>query len=171
MKNTLSAVILATLFLLIVSMLMVVISVFKRSGKNKISFWLFRCRRDRGISDEDEDGDGYDDGDDSTDVDEDAIRTKRVILRQAILYVGAFILTYVFFVIGTIIPGSTPDYIRILRSFFGPLQGFFTALIFLYQKVHTLRRSLPDDCSVLSALKTILRKPSSIPEVLISDID
>merc|ERR1719162_2465556 len=82
--NAFLAVVLVTLFILVVSMLMVVISIFKRNGKNKIGFWSFTCRRDRGTYDEDGDGDG----DNSTDVDDDAITTKRVILRQAILYIG-----------------------------------------------------------------------------------
>jgi len=93
---------------------------------------------------------------------------------QSFCYFIAFILTWMFGVI-EIIRGITvrhPDgrtsYISALRLVFQPLQGFFSALIFVSHKVIICRRS--QDMTLKEALWTIFSNTSSVPEIFISQV-
>ncbi len=99
----------------------------------------------------------------------------RVLLLQACMYIAAFALTWVWFVVMIIknrrhengfVPGRN---FIIARSIFRPLQGFFNAIIFIYQKAYTLRRadrSLP----FMSAIFLVIKSPKTVPGMLISGI-
>ena len=53
---------------------------------------------------------------------------------------------------------------------FNPLQGFFNALIFIYNKVCMVKGS-NDDITFMAALKIVLFLPRHIPEVMLTSIE
>ncbi len=54
---------------------------------------------------------------------------------------------------------------------FQPLQGFFNAVIFIYQKAHILRRMRANaGLNWFCAIKTVILSPSIVPERLVSSI-
>mmetsp|Transcript_15732 Transcript_15732/g.22921 ORF Transcript_15732/g.22921 Transcript_15732/m.22921 type:complete len:525 (-) Transcript_15732:91-1665(-) len=100
-------------------------------------------------------------------------RTKSIGI-QSFCYFMAFILTWMFGVIEIIRgktsghPDGTTSYISALRLVFQPLQGFFSALIFVSHKVIICRRS--QDMTLKEALWTIFSNTSSVPEIFISQV-
>eukprot|EP01083_Nonionella_stella_P065492 171657_1 len=105
----------------------------------------------------------------------DKFKETRAVLSQALMYIFAFLLTYMWDVIlvmtnaGKIFkPRPLLDG---LRLFFSPMQGFFNALIFIYTKTYTLRHAAQNNPSFYSSVKTVIFAPSSIPELLVSSID
>ncbi len=107
---------------------------------------------------------------------------------QAIMYTGAFLLTWLWLLIAVStyrrVPPSNGIYWNIicfLVTFFLPLQGFFNALIFLYHKVHILRKSQrrldgyeetdENGMSFCTALRTVVFEPYTVPEMLLSSIE
>ncbi len=92
----------------------------------------------------------------------------RTALRQALMYIAAFVLTWIWLCIALISPGKPwNDY---LKMFFQPLQGFFNAAIFFTSKVHVLRKSKPD-LTRWQALGQVLMSPWTVPLVVVSHID
>ncbi len=105
----------------------------------------------------------------------------RVLLLQACMYIAAFVLPYTWILVlfiktgGTSTSGNGNDsydpgrYFIIARSIFRPLQGFFNAIIFIYQKAYSLRRadrSLP----FMGAIVQVIKSPQTVPGMLISGI-
>ncbi len=102
-------------------------------------------------------------------------RRTRSVLIQALMYIVAFILTYVwtiiFFTRVETYSVQRPSYIMaFLNVFFPPLQGFFNALIFTYQKAHTLRLA-DSDLDFFDAFKQVIRSPSTVPDIVVSKIE
>jgi len=103
----------------------------------------------------------------------------RAVLNQALMYISAFLLSYSWiFVIGFLTSKhSTLEFgsrttLSVLAVFFQPLQGFFNAIIFIYQKARILRRMQTHaGLNWLSAFKKVILVPSVVPEQLISCID
>ena len=91
-----------------------------------------------------------------------------IVSRQAGMYVGAFIITWVF----TIMSFGMEDNwsVQILKCIFQPLQGFFNFLIFMYHKIHNVRRC-NKDFGFGRALKFVFQSPSEVPQMLLSKID
>ncbi len=104
----------------------------------------------------------------------------RAVLNQALMYISAFLLSYSWiFLIGfltskhrnTLEFGSGTT-LSVFAVFFQPLQGFFNAMIFIYQKARILRRMQTHaGLNWLSAFKKVILEPSVVPEQLISCID
>eukprot|EP00553_Chaetoceros_curvisetus_P013824 CAMPEP_0204639136 /NCGR_PEP_ID=MMETSP0717-20131115/41863_1 /ASSEMBLY_ACC=CAM_ASM_000666 /TAXON_ID=230516 /ORGANISM="Chaetoceros curvisetus" /LENGTH=272 /DNA_ID=CAMNT_0051659129 /DNA_START=111 /DNA_END=926 /DNA_ORIENTATION=- len=92
-----------------------------------------------------------------------SLELTRMILIQAILYVAAFLLSWLPTLIVTI--GPLSDVGDVVRLIFQPLQGFFSAIIFVYHKAHNLYRS--DDVTMWQAVWKVIVKPSRAPEVII----
>jgi len=92
--------------------------------------------------------------------------TKRTVLRQAVMYVGAFFLTWGWSLV-SIVSGSPVAH---LKFFFQPLQGFFNAFIFFYVMIGMLRKAESDLTFVEAVRKTIF-SPSTVPEVVLSRIE
>ncbi len=92
----------------------------------------------------------------------------RTALRQALMYIAAFVLTWIWLGIALISPGKPfNDY---LKMFFQPLQGFFNAAIFFASKMHILRKSKPN-LTRWQALKQMLMSPWTVPLMVVSQID
>ncbi len=100
----------------------------------------------------------------------------RAIMTQALMYIIAFLLTYVcLFILLMKIPTYTSEsgpssILSFFVVFFQPLQGFFNAIIFIYHKAYTLRRANAD-LGLFSASKQVIVSPSTVPQQVISDIE
>lgn len=94
------------------------------------------------------------------------LKTKRIMF-EAMLYVGAFLLTHLFFICTFLVPEKW--YLQMLRLMFAPLQGFFNALIFIYHKIHLLRVANVR-LRFSQALRDVLLLPIDVPDILISEL-
>ncbi len=147
-------VLLLTTFLVLVSALVLVVATIFHAEM------LIRRRR-RALRSENADGG-------SPSLETEFKRTKAVLI-QAVLYIGAFMFTWIWVVL-IVIFNKQPIPILILASFFRPLHGFFSAIIFTYQKVHTLRQTRVE-LTYFKALKQIIMAPSTVPGQLISRME
>ena len=102
---------------------------------------------------------------DEHDAQESQYYLTKIITRQALMYIGAFLLTWIF----TFLSFFKQDerWIQALKLVFQPLQGFFNFFIFLFHKVTTICRS-DEDVNISEALQIIFTCPKDIPDVLIS---
>jgi hypothetical protein len=91
----------------------------------------------------------------------------KAVVCQAFLYVISFILTWI---CTTLVFSIDSDVIRYMKIICQPLQGFSNALIFLYHRVHNLKRSCPELGWCESLMKSI-RDPKCVPEEFFSSID
>ncbi len=96
-------------------------------------------------------------------------RTKAIFI-QAMMYVSAFLLTWIWMIIFRANAGTQSNTLSFLGLFFRPLQGFFNTIIFVYQKVHILRRS-DIRLSFFGAFKQVIMSPSTVPQVVVSHIE
>ncbi len=106
-------------------------------------------------------------------------RQTRTVLRVALMYIFAFFLSWIWYVIA-ILFGSIIEYRLIWqiidhgKLICGPLQGFFNAFIFIYNKMHTLRESNEErhrNLKFWQALKRIIISPSIVPELVLSRVE
>ncbi len=97
------------------------------------------------------------------------LKRTRLIVRQAIMYILAFFLTWIFFVIPW--NSNSPEYVDVLESILVPLGGFWNMLIFVYSKICLLREVNTDVDSNFSAFLLLLKDPDSVPEVILSGIE
>jgi len=98
---------------------------------------------------------------------------RQSILLQALMYLGAFILTWWWVFAALILRAlgrPVPYSFQILTAIFLPLQGFFNALIFISHKVQFLRK-YRNELTSFAALKLVLLSPWVVPEVLFSGIE
>lgn len=104
-----------------------------------------------------------------------AQETKRIVTRQAIMYILAFFFSHGFTVLSYMDLrlrnySSYTEWIAILRIIFQPLQGFFNMLIFLHHKVHSIRRDNPHE-SFVQALRTVFLTPKTVEDPIVSSIE
>ncbi len=73
---------------------------------------------------------------------ESAQRNRRIISVQILMYIAAFVITWIMAVV-TLLSEKTriQQWAQILRMIFQPLQGFFNMFIFFYHKVHVICRN------------------------------
>ncbi len=115
----------------------------------------------------------------------------RATLRQALMYIGAFLLTWGWVGVTMAIPVTSPFWDAVgtsgawryipdqIKFTLMPLQGFFNASIFIYSKVYILWQSESSSSSssssssltVWQAIKRVILAPKSIPDILVSRID
>jgi hypothetical protein len=91
--------------------------------------------------------------------------------RVALMYISAFLITWVWTVI-SVVPPKTLGVLGWLiigygRLIFFPLQGFFNCLIFVYNKVHNILNSSRDEMTFSQALKKVVFSPSIEEEEII----
>uniref|UniRef100_A0A7S3V6X0 G-protein coupled receptors family 1 profile domain-containing protein n=1 Tax=Chaetoceros debilis TaxID=122233 RepID=A0A7S3V6X0_9STRA len=100
----------------------------------------------------------------------------KVALRQALMYITTYFLTWTWYAITIALGGKGPDNVyRVidpLKVFFMPLQGFFNACIFLYHQILSLRQSESGrELQFLQAIKMVIMTPKEVPEVLLSMLE
>ena len=93
----------------------------------------------------------------------------RTITLQASMYVGAFLLTWMWIFLSYLkYPGDGRQrfgdipLIQVLKLIFQPLQGLYNLLIFLYHKIYNLQKT-KDDLDFLTALKLVFKSPGTVP--------
>ena len=101
-----------------------------------------------------------------------ARRMTRIITIQALMYVGAFLLSWTFTFIAFFYGDDGGPYlVQLLRTIFQPLQGLLNMLIFFYHKISMIIRS-DEGKTVGDALQILLLKPKETPDaVAISSIE
>ncbi len=96
----------------------------------------------------------------------------KVIVYQALMYIGAFIVTWLWVLMLVFVRGEGSEtYYSIvdrLKVFFQPLQGFFNAWIFLWHKAYLLRRS-DRNLTFFEAMRKAIVSPYEVPEMLIEN--
>ena len=91
----------------------------------------------------------------------------RIIVRQALMYILASLLTWCWSIMQFFVDTEP---IVLGTAIFTPLQGFFNAISFIYHKVENIQRSQNYDTNFYEALKVVLCNPNEVVEVCISGI-
>eukprot|EP00553_Chaetoceros_curvisetus_P000902 CAMPEP_0204628172 /NCGR_PEP_ID=MMETSP0717-20131115/15195_1 /ASSEMBLY_ACC=CAM_ASM_000666 /TAXON_ID=230516 /ORGANISM="Chaetoceros curvisetus" /LENGTH=379 /DNA_ID=CAMNT_0051644669 /DNA_START=146 /DNA_END=1285 /DNA_ORIENTATION=- len=99
----------------------------------------------------------------------------RIALRQGLMYIAALLLTWgptVVFIVASrgSKDDSRPKISDHLMFIFQPLQGFFNALVFVYSKIITLRRS-NRNLKFCQAVKTVIVSPESVPDIIVTRLE
>eukprot|EP00979_Chaetoceros_neogracilis_P004236 scaffold746_cov293-Chaetoceros_neogracile.AAC.24 len=94
-----------------------------------------------------------------------AQETSSIIGRQALMYIAAFFITWIFGFTKFVweATNDVTEVLSVLTVIFQPLQGFFNLVIFVYHKVQTLRRA-DDDLTVAEALEIVFLFPSRMED-------
>jgi hypothetical protein len=91
------------------------------------------------------------------------------ITRQAMMYIAAFLMTWIFGIIQMTLTRSHGA-LFVLRMIFQPLQGLFNLIIFTHHKVHMILLS-DEDVKVGEALGIVLLHPTRMEDsVLVSNL-
>ena len=94
-------------------------------------------------------------------------RYNRVIVIQALLYILAFFMTYVFVHLSQLNGNYADDTVlHKLSILFLGLQGFWNMIIFLHQKTYLVLK-YDENANFWKALKTVLVAPNDVPAVYI----
>jgi len=102
---------------------------------------------------------------------EHAEKMTRIITKQALMYIGAFVITWIMPMLSADKAIGSLYWVQVLRMIFQPLQGFFNMLIFFYHKVSILVRHY-DERTVGDALRIIFLTPRENPDNLaLSNLD
>ena len=97
-------------------------------------------------------------------------------MKVALMYIAAYLLTWIWSIIA-VAAGSFSDWGNIwvvldrAKSIFNPAQGLLNMLIFVYNKVHILRKGSTKPMSFCKALIVVITKPKEVPEFLIASLD
>jgi len=96
---------------------------------------------------------------------------RKTLMSQALMYIIAFIMTWIFALLRIVTDVNTSGIraIDFLYCIFFPLQGFFNGLIFVYHKIHNIRRHTPS-MSFGSALSFVFTRTREMPEAQISGL-
>jgi len=98
----------------------------------------------------------------------------RRALRISLLYIGAFFLTWIWTILTMAVDyadhRTAEKIVDMGKLVFNPLQGFFNASIFIYDKVRMVRSS-NENLTFTTALTTVLFHPEDLPEVVLSSIE
>eukprot|EP00979_Chaetoceros_neogracilis_P002831 scaffold466_cov247-Chaetoceros_neogracile.AAC.20 len=95
-----------------------------------------------------------------------AQETSGIITRQALMYIAAFLITWVFGFVHFVLRDSGNDnkeLLSVLRMIFQPLQGFFNLAIFTYHKVCMCLRS-DEDLTVGEAFGIVFLYPNEMED-------
>eukprot|EP00979_Chaetoceros_neogracilis_P010560 scaffold2490_cov236-Chaetoceros_neogracile.AAC.6 len=98
-----------------------------------------------------------------------------IITRQALMYIAAFLITWVFgffnFVLRDSSGSDNMELLSFLRMIFQPLQGFFNLIIFAYHKVYIVLLS-DEDVTVGEAFAIVFLHPEKMKELVFTlDLD
>lgn len=98
-----------------------------------------------------------------------SLKQTRLIVRQALMYICTFILTWIL----VLIPWNqdSPKWMDILESILIPMQGLWNMLIFVYIKISLIREADHSIDSNWKALKTLLKNPDVVPDMVLSGMD
>jgi hypothetical protein len=96
------------------------------------------------------------------------LKKTRVVIFQALMYIGAFFLTWVFNLFSEVF--NIANYqLDACNSFLFPLQGLWNLLIFMFDKTYLVRRN-NEGVTFYQAVKRILSSPFDAPDIVFSNI-
>ncbi len=102
------------------------------------------------------------------------LKRARTAMIQALMYISAVLLSWIFNVLlkksSTTTPFDSSNIVAPLKVFFRPLQGFFNAMIFVCQKIFTLRQS-NRTLNFRGAFKQVILSPHTVPQEIVSRIE
>lgn len=96
------------------------------------------------------------------------LRYSRAAMIQALMYILAYTLTWLFQLLGYNGMSYNKD---IGAAVLFPLQGFWNVIIFVFDKAYLVRQSHEVSATWWIAIKTVLRSPSEIPPLVLTNID
>mmetsp|Transcript_18052 Transcript_18052/g.26815 ORF Transcript_18052/g.26815 Transcript_18052/m.26815 type:complete len:510 (-) Transcript_18052:272-1801(-) len=100
-----------------------------------------------------------------------AQKTYGIITRQALLYIAAFVITWIFGFFEYLLIDRGLRILSILRILLQPLQGLFNLMIFVYHKAFMLLRN-DEDMNLAEAMNEIFLKPGKMEDsVQIHNLD
>lgn len=108
--------------------------------------------------------------DDSLDRNEklEDLKYARVLIRQALMYIGSYFLTWSLNTISVCF-GVSSFTLDAVNCIVFPLQGFWNLVIFLYDKTYLVRQSYQPIC-FWDSIKLILMSPMDVPTLLLTDM-
>lgn len=98
------------------------------------------------------------------------LQHSNVLILQALMYIGAYFLTWIFNVLSVELSISSME-IDAINSVLFPLQGFWNLLIFLYDKSYLIRQESCDNLSFWQAIMKIITAPTEIPVISLTNIE
>ena len=94
-----------------------------------------------------------------------------IITRQALMYIAAFFITWIFGLVQISFFTEPNDTLFVLRMIFQPLQGFFNLIIFAYHKIYIVLIS-DEDVSFAEAVGIVFLHPDKMKELVFTlDLD
>jgi len=98
-----------------------------------------------------------------------------IITRQALMYIAAFLITWVFGFVNFVLRDSSgsdnKELLSVLRMIFQPLQGFFNLIIFAYHKVYIVLLS-DEHVTFAEAVSIVVLHPDKMKELVFTlDLD
>lgn len=165
-----------TFVLILIAMVMIINFICRRKGCSKFSFTKCCIRVDSNEEEPTIDPTAANSSnppqDQAGEVDQ---QMRNVVAIQALMYIFAFFLTWLFVIISVIVGegGAFVDYAKI---FFMPLQGFWNMLIFIFDKnvqVQTQFRQGENNAETQGVWKTIqviFTKPENLSPIYFSDL-
>lgn len=94
---------------------------------------------------------------------------RKALIRQACMYISACVITWIFPSLRFFTLFQSVDVLSIMSLIFWPLQGFFIALIFIYQKVYNIQKCC-SSVTFFQALQLIFLAPDEVPELRLSGL-
>jgi hypothetical protein len=98
-----------------------------------------------------------------------AQETFGIMTRQALLYIAAFFITWIFVFVHIVFTqygnGAEKGLLPVLRMIFQPLQGFFNLIIFAYHKISMVLRS-DEDLTFVEALDEVFLHPNTLQDTV-----
>lgn len=97
-------------------------------------------------------------------------RYARVLVVQALMYIFAYLITWVFMVMpmAVVMDRKSYDVIQLFKSIFFPMQGFWNLIIFIYDKAYLLRHD--DKCQgYWQRVKIVLFHPAKVLDIVLPD--
>lgn len=96
------------------------------------------------------------------------VKYARVLIRQALMYIGTYFLTWTLNTISVSF-GVSSFTLDAFNCILFPLQGFWNLIIFLYDKAYLVRQSY-EPISFWNSIRLILMFPTDVPKLVLTNI-
>lgn len=146
-----------------IAMIIITCTIAKKSKSIK---YIRDKRRER----ENDNDDANNDDDDNDQGSTLELRYTRVLVVQALMYIFAYFITWIFVVIPVVADLDRKSYniIQILKSIFFPMQGLWNLIIFIYDKAYLLYQD-NEKRSYWQIVKIVLFNPDKVSDIVLPD--
>ncbi|GFH58124.1 hypothetical protein CTEN210_14600 [Chaetoceros tenuissimus] len=163
-----------TFVLVLIAMVMIINFICRRKGSSKCSF--INCCTDFNEEEPTVDATVANSSNPAQDQPEEVNeRMGNVVAIQAIMYIFAFFLTWLFVIISVIV-GEGGVFVDYAKIFFMPLQGFWNMLIFIFDKYVQVKTQFQQEENngetqgFWKTIQVIFTKPENLPPIYFSDL-